>query len=212
MSLPKPASSANTPIASMSAPWTVSMKGRIFLSSIPMSVSTAPCAWPSVRPRRSSSHVRQYPRHAVLRHLLRRVAWPGHRLRRRRLPAGHGAGEADIQAELDRRKPGTSRHVTQRRESDTVEILSGVFEGPHHRHADRAADPQRGPAQQGLRQHRRERSAPATPTTPTGRSTASATTAAAAVRRRAKRRCASRPAPSPASGCASATASIFAAG
>lgn len=37
--------------------------------------------------------------------------------------------EADIQAELDRRKPGTSRHVTQRREPDTVEILSGVFEG-----------------------------------------------------------------------------------
>jgi chorismate synthase len=37
--------------------------------------------------------------------------------------------EADIQIDLDRRKPGTSRHVTQRRESDTVEILSGVFEG-----------------------------------------------------------------------------------
>ena len=37
--------------------------------------------------------------------------------------------EADIQKELDRRKPGTSRHVTQRSESDTVEILSGVFEG-----------------------------------------------------------------------------------
>jgi chorismate synthase len=36
---------------------------------------------------------------------------------------------SDIQRELDRRKPGTSRHVTQRRESDTVEILSGVFEG-----------------------------------------------------------------------------------
>lgn len=35
----------------------------------------------------------------------------------------------DIQAELDRRRPGTSRHVTQRREPDTVEILSGVFEG-----------------------------------------------------------------------------------
>jgi chorismate synthase len=34
-----------------------------------------------------------------------------------------------IQQDLDRRKPGTSRHVTQRRESDTVEILSGVFEG-----------------------------------------------------------------------------------
>jgi chorismate synthase len=37
--------------------------------------------------------------------------------------------EADIQPDLDRRKPGTSRHVTQRHESDTVEILSGVFEG-----------------------------------------------------------------------------------
>jgi chorismate synthase len=35
----------------------------------------------------------------------------------------------DIQKELDRRKPGSSRHVTQRRESDAVEILSGVFEG-----------------------------------------------------------------------------------
>ena len=37
--------------------------------------------------------------------------------------------EADIQPELDRRKPGTSRHVTQRREDDQVEILSGVFDG-----------------------------------------------------------------------------------
>jgi chorismate synthase len=37
--------------------------------------------------------------------------------------------DADIQYDLDRRKPGTSRHVTQRRESDTVEILSGLFEG-----------------------------------------------------------------------------------
>jgi chorismate synthase len=37
--------------------------------------------------------------------------------------------EADIQIELDRRKPGTSRHVTQRKESDTVEILSGVYQG-----------------------------------------------------------------------------------
>ena len=44
-------------------------------------------------------------------------------------PPGLPLSEADIQAELDRRKPGTSRHVTQRRESDTVEILSGVFEG-----------------------------------------------------------------------------------
>ena len=44
-------------------------------------------------------------------------------------PPGLVLDAADIQRELDRRKPGTSRHVTQRRESDTVEILSGVFEG-----------------------------------------------------------------------------------
>jgi chorismate synthase len=44
-------------------------------------------------------------------------------------PPGMELSEADIQLDLDRRKPGTSRHVTQRRESDTVEILSGVFEG-----------------------------------------------------------------------------------
>jgi len=44
-------------------------------------------------------------------------------------PPGFALCEADIQHDLDRRKPGTSRHVTQRRESDTVEILSGVFEG-----------------------------------------------------------------------------------
>ncbi|MDO9054001.1 MAG: chorismate synthase [Gallionella sp.] len=44
-------------------------------------------------------------------------------------PPGLALCEADIQLDLDRRKPGTSRHVTQRRESDTVEILSGVFEG-----------------------------------------------------------------------------------
>ena len=43
-------------------------------------------------------------------------------------PPGMALSEADIQTDLDRRKPGTSRHVTQRRESDTVEILSGVFE------------------------------------------------------------------------------------
>ncbi len=44
-------------------------------------------------------------------------------------PPGLGLTEADIQLDLDRRKPGTSRHVTQRREDDVVEILSGVFEG-----------------------------------------------------------------------------------
>ena len=44
-------------------------------------------------------------------------------------PPGLALTEGDIQADLDRRRPGTSRHVTQRQESDTVEILSGVFEG-----------------------------------------------------------------------------------
>ena len=44
-------------------------------------------------------------------------------------PPGLALAEADIQRELERRKPGTSRHVTQRRESDTAEILSGVFDG-----------------------------------------------------------------------------------
>lgn len=44
-------------------------------------------------------------------------------------PPGLELCEADIQPELDRRRPGTSRHVTQRQEPDTVEILSGVFEG-----------------------------------------------------------------------------------
>ncbi|MDP3688409.1 MAG: chorismate synthase, partial [Sulfurimicrobium sp.] len=44
-------------------------------------------------------------------------------------PPGLALTAEDIQIDLDRRKPGTSRHVTQRRESDTVEILSGVFEG-----------------------------------------------------------------------------------
>src|SRR6188474_2380307 len=44
-------------------------------------------------------------------------------------PPGMNLSEADIQPDLDRRKPGTSRHVTQRREEDKVEILSGVYEG-----------------------------------------------------------------------------------
>jgi chorismate synthase len=44
-------------------------------------------------------------------------------------PPGLGLTESDIQRELDRRKPGSSRHVTQRQESDRIEILSGVFEG-----------------------------------------------------------------------------------
>lgn len=44
-------------------------------------------------------------------------------------PPGLELSELDIQPELDRRRPGTSRHVTQRQEPDTVEILSGVYQG-----------------------------------------------------------------------------------
>jgi chorismate synthase len=44
-------------------------------------------------------------------------------------PPGLPLAEADIQPFLDQRRPGTSRHVTQRQEPDQVEILSGVYEG-----------------------------------------------------------------------------------
>jgi chorismate synthase len=44
-------------------------------------------------------------------------------------PPGMALSEADIQPELDRRRPGTSKFVTQRNEADQVEILSGVYEG-----------------------------------------------------------------------------------
>ena len=44
-------------------------------------------------------------------------------------PPGLGISEADLQGDLDRRKPGTSRYTTPRREPDEVKILSGVFEG-----------------------------------------------------------------------------------
>jgi len=44
-------------------------------------------------------------------------------------PPGLALTESDLQCDLDRRKPGKSRHTTQRREADQVKILSGVFEG-----------------------------------------------------------------------------------
>ena len=44
-------------------------------------------------------------------------------------PPGLALSEADLQPDLDRRRPGQSRHTTQRREPDQVRILSGVFEG-----------------------------------------------------------------------------------
>jgi chorismate synthase len=44
-------------------------------------------------------------------------------------PPGLVISESDIQVDLDRRKPGTSKFTTQRKEGDKVRILSGVFEG-----------------------------------------------------------------------------------
>ena len=44
-------------------------------------------------------------------------------------PPGLSLSESDLQVDLDRRRPGTSRHTTQRREPDAVKILSGIFEG-----------------------------------------------------------------------------------
>ena len=43
-------------------------------------------------------------------------------------PPGLELAESDIQRDLDRRKPGSSRHVTQRQESDRIEILSGEYD------------------------------------------------------------------------------------
>ena len=48
-------------------------------------------------------------------------------------PPGLELNEAVLQRDLDRRKPGTSRYTTQRREDDAVRILSGVFEVPRER-------------------------------------------------------------------------------
>ena len=66
-------------------------------------------------------------------------------------PPGLELSEEDLQRDLDRRKPGTSRHTTQRREPDLVRILSGVFEGrttdPH-----RPFDREHRSKIQGLRQ------------------------------------------------------------
>ncbi len=49
---------------------------------------------------------------------------------------------ADIQSELDRRRPGGLPSTSPRREADRVEILSGVFEGKTTGNTDRASDPQ----------------------------------------------------------------------
>ena len=86
-------------------------------------------------------------------------------------PPGLLLAEADIQKELDRRRPGTSRHVTQRQEPDAVEILSGVFEGKTT----------------GAPIALLIRFGQGTPITPIGTSTGSAITAAGVVPLRARR-------------------------
>jgi hypothetical protein len=81
-------------------------------------------------PDQEHHHERQHLRHPVSPHHLRRV--PRRRPGRRggRLPAGPGLSEEAIQRELDRRKPGQGGPAaTARKESDTVRLLSGVFEG-----------------------------------------------------------------------------------
>ena len=72
--------------------------------------------------------------HNTFGHLLRYTTWgeshgPAIGVVVDGCPPGLTLRAADIQTHLDRRKPGTSRHTTQRREADEVKILSGVFEG-----------------------------------------------------------------------------------
>ena len=93
---------------------------------------------------------------------------------------------ADIQPDLDRRAPGQSELVTQRKESDTVRILSGVFEGKTLGTPISLVIPNEDSAPGDYGEVQREVPARATPTTPTTRSTASATGAAAGARARAR--------------------------
>ena len=126
-------------------------------------------------------------------------------------PPGLDLYAADIQGELDRRKPGTSRHVTQRREPDAVEILSGVFAGRTTgtpialliRNQD-----QRSRDYGNIADTFRPGHADYTYTQKYG----FRDIAAAAAPRRARRRFAWPPGRSPANGCASAMASPSAAG
>ena len=72
-------------------------------------------------------HVLQHVRPSLPSDDLRRKPWRRNRLRHRRLSAADPLEAKEIQAFLDKRKPGQSRFTTQRREADEVRILSGVF-------------------------------------------------------------------------------------
>jgi ribosomal protein L3 glutamine methyltransferase len=128
------------------------------------------------------------------RHHLRRKPRPGHRLRDRRLPAGHRDRAGGVPRDLARRATGKSRHTSQRHEADEIEILSGCLRRPSPP-ARRSRCLIRNTDASAARttQHRRAVPSGRTPTTPTGRSTASAIRVAAGVRARARPRCASPP-------------------
>ena len=100
------------------------------------------------------------------------------------VPPGIPLTEADIQHDLDRRRPGTSRYTTQRREPDQVKILSGVFEGV-------TTGTSIGLLIENTDQRSQDYGAikdlcPGMRITPTSRNMVSATTVAADARRRAK--------------------------
>ena len=119
------------------------------------------------------------------RHQLRREPRPGDRLRRS--TAARPAWRSSRGRHPARPRPAPPRHLAPRHAAQGSrqgrDPLRRV-RGQDHRHADRAADPQHRPAQQGLRATCSTPSAPATPTTPTGTSTACAIRAAAAAPRR----------------------------
>ena len=103
-------------------------------------------------------------------------------------PPGLTLSEDDIQPFLDARKPGQNKFTTQRNEPDAVRILSGVFEGSHHRHVDRLADREHRPALEGLFRDRQDPTDRAMPIMPMMRNTACATIAAADAAARARPR------------------------
>lgn len=105
------------------------------------------------------------------------------------VPPGIELTEADLQHDLDRRRPGTSRYTTQRREPDQVKILSGVFEG-------RTTGTSIGLLIENTDQRSQDYGAikdvfrPGHATIPTNKNMAFATIAAAGVLPRVKPRCA----------------------
>jgi chorismate synthase len=106
------------------------------------------------------------------------------------VPPGIAIAEDDFARDLERRATGRSRHTSQRHEEDRVEILSGVYQGRTTGTAlallIRNTDARSKDYANITDQFR-----PVTPTTRTGRNTASATRAAVDAQARAKRRCAS---------------------